>query len=335
MTYETFLSVIEKTSRVKIRDVIGILDKIYRSASESDDAIDEYYKLYDLIEMIFHHDTFIADNNDYHNIAVVCARYDDYDVSCRFIQKGLQIYPYNIDLLADCLKYGLRCGLFDLCNEAYKKLVAKKRNWNWRAYRFAIDYLMDLSDIDLINRDEEIRGLINDFQSNLPEEEDSYLVEAEYIKNLTDKQTKDKKTTRSFLSILEFATSEKSPIQKTPRCDLKLADFYYDNGTNIKKAIELLDRCKKNSIEIQSSVNRNYVYLLSSLCKMTLYYDIYETLDLEQKEELVKNVYRDYHIAALNASDSRVRDCKKLIESFVRETEIPYPYDDAIESTIY
>lgn len=68
---------------------------------------------------------------------------------------------------------------------------------------------------------------------------------------------------------------------------------------------------------------------------MTLYYDTIETLNLEEKETFVKKIYRDYHIAALNTSDSRIRDCKKLIESFVRETEIPYPYDDAIESTIY
>lgn len=335
MTYETFLSLIEKTSRVKICDVINVLDNLYQQAMLSDDAIDEYYKIYDLVDLIFQKNIFIGDDDDYHNIAVVCAKHDDYDVACRFIDKGLHHYPYNIDLLADCLKYGIKCGRNEQCKDIYKNLLLRKADWNWRAYRFAIDYLFDLTSIDSVDRNQEIISLIKDFQSHLPEEEDSYLVEAEYLKNSSVGKNNLQFSQRTFLSVLEYATSDESPVKRTPKCDLKLADFYYKNGTNIDKALKLLERCKKDSIEVQRSVNRSYVYLLSALCKMTQYYDFKDKFNDEDKDSFVRSIYQDYHIASIETTDSRVRDCRKLVESFIRETEIPYPYDDAVNNMIY
>lgn len=334
MTYDTFLSVIKKTARVKIRDVISVLDSLYQKASTSEDAIDEYYKIYDLIDLIFEQQDFIGDDDDYHNTAVVCARHDDYDVAYRFIEKGLKSYPYNVDLLADCLKYGIKCGLYDKCDAAYKNLLLRKSNWNWRAFRFSIDYLLDMSNIDCVDRNGEIISLIYDFQKKLPEEEDSYLVESEYLMN-TNTDMKIPRSKHTFISVLEYATSDESPVKRTPKCDLKLAVFYYNSGTNLERALELLERCKKDSIEIQNSVNRSYVYLLSSLCKMSKYYDNKKNASNEDIDLLVRDIYQDYHIAAIDSTDSRVRDCKNLIESFIRETEIPYPYDDSIENLIY
>ncbi len=335
MTYDTFLSIIQKTNRVKIGDAISVLELLYQQAEDSDDAIDEYYKIYDLIDLIFQSNNFIGDNDDYHNIAVVCARHDDYDVACRFLEKGLEKYPYNVDLLADNLKYGMKCGHNQRCKEIYNILVSKKENWNWRAYRFIIDYLVDLTSIESFTQESDIISLISDFQTNLPDEEDAYLVEAEYLKSKNEISKSTNSNKRTFISVLEYATSNESPVKRTPKCDLKLADYYYTNGTNIEKAIQLLERCKKDSIEVQRSVNRSYVYLLSSLCKMTQYYELRETFNAETKDAFVRCLYQDYHIAALNSTDSRIRDCRRLIEAFIRETEIPYPYDDSINNMIY
>lgn len=335
MTYDTFLAIIGKTAKVKICDAINVLNDLYRQAMASEDAIDEYCKIYDLIDLIFQQKIFIGDGDDFHNIAVICAKQDDFDSACRFLDYGLHYYPYNVDLLADYLKYGMKCNQSDQCRNIYKNLVARKSNWNWRAYKFAIDYLIDLTSIDLTDRNHDIISLISDFQTYLPDEEDAYLVEAEYLQNRSKCENNKDISEHTFVSVLQYAISDASPVKKTPKCDLKLASFYYNNGTNIEKAIELLERCKKDSIEIQESVNRNYVFLLSALCKMTQYYDIKNRIDSEAEETLVKSIYQDYHIAALGDNDSRVRDCKKLIESFIRETKIPYPYDDAIDNMIY
>lgn len=335
MTHNTFLAVIGKTARVKICDAIDVLEELYAQAASSDDAIDEYFKIYDLVDTIFQNNNFIGDSNDYHNIAVVCAKQEDFDTACRFLDHGLQQYPYDVDLLADYLKYGMKCNKKDECEKAYQNLFARKQDWNWRAYKFSIDYLIELVSIDSIDRDESITSLIADFQTDLPDEEDAYLVEAEYLQSRNNRRDKGIQSERTFISILQFATSDESPVKRTPKCDLKLADFYYTNGTNLERALELLERCKKDSVEIQRSVNRNYVFLLSALCKMSQYYDNKNQCNQENAEALVRAVYQDFHVAALDIADSRVRDCKKLIESFVRETQIPYPFDDGVANMIY
>lgn len=271
MTLDTFLAVTNKTARVKITDARFVLEALYQQADGADDAIDEYCKIYDLIDFIFLQQTFIGDGDDYHNIAVTCAKQEDFDTACRFLDHGLKYYPFNVDLLADYLKYGMKCNRKEECQRAYQNFSTRKTSWNWRAYKFAIDYLLELSNIDSTDRSEIVVSLIVDFQANLPEEEDAYLVEAEYLQN--KKNEDNQLSNHTFVSVLQYATSDCSPVRRTPKCDLMLADYYYTNGINIEKALELLERCKKDSVEVQRSVNRNYVYLLSALCKINQYYE--------------------------------------------------------------
>lgn len=334
MTNETLTAIIQRTSKAKLRDVIGVVEELYRQTEMDGDAIDSYYKLYDLFDLVLQQPLLEGTESDFHNLTVTCARQDDYDTACRFLEKGLIQYPHSVDLLSDYLSYGMNCGRSDQCQTIYARLLEQRNAWNWRAYHFSISYLMKVATIC----PKDILELIEEFQAKIPTREESYLDEAD----LLDIFSGHVESSRTFLSVLEHATSDVCPIQRTPKCDLRLADYYYDVGKDLMKAGQLLERCKRNSIEPQLSVNRNYVYLLSALCKMSQYYDTIGSgksrkvgSQENDKEDLVLDVYEDYHIAALNCSDSRVKGCKKLIETFVRETGVPYPYDDdGIESTI-
>ena len=195
MTYETFLSIIERTKRVKISDAMSIIEELYRQAISSEDAIEEYSKIYDLFDLLLQQPMFIGDADDYHNLAVVCAKQGDFDVACRFLDIGLNRYPYCIDLLADYLNYGMQCDRKESCNEAYEKLILKKDDWNWRAYRFAIDYLINLTSIDCDSRDDKILSLITDFQNKLPDDEDyifRVVIPEEKVVEVKDGVTKEK-----------------------------------------------------------------------------------------------------------------------------------------------
>ena len=328
MTHENFYQVVERTKRVKLVDAIDALEDLYGQISRYEGSVEEYCKLYELCDLIFQQSVFLGTEDDYHNAAVVCARGNDYDIACQFLDLGLRRYPYNIDLLADYLKYGMQCGKAEECQEKYNKLILKKDNWNWRAYQFSIDYLMSMMDIDLLDREHEILNLIREYKEKLPEDEGSYLAEVEFMEKKNRKNGLWQEQEPEFIRILNDVIYNNHIVKRTARCDLKLAQYYYDSGQNIEKAMELLERCKVNSIEMQVSVNRSYVYLLLALCKMTQYY---KKKNIENQEDLVQEVYKNYHIAAGGKGDSRIVTSKELIEAFVRETEVAYPYYDDID----
>ena len=335
MTYETIMAVIEKTAKVKLKDVQGVVEELYYNVNSEDDSIDYFYKLNDLIELVLKQKLFEGDENDYHNLSVTYAREGDYYSACRYLEKGIQHFPYAVDLLADYLSYGMQCDKIEECVEMYERLLKVRNRWNWRAYQFSIDYLMKLLSVSPSANIDDIETIVNEFVEKMPEREESYISKAEFIETFRNKKLSDE----SFVSVLEYATSEECIVQRTPKCDLRLSEYYYDLGQNLERANELIERCKINSIELQLSVNRNYVYLLSSLCKMSLFYrtaekGVKKTIEGTEREKMVLDIFDDYHIAAINRHDSRVRGCKDLIIAFVRETGIPYPYDDGIVNDI-
>ena len=116
---------------------------------------------------------------------------------------------------------------------------------------------------------------------------------------------------------------------------MKLADYYYNLGNDLKRANDLIERCKRDSVEAQPSVNRKYVYLLSALCKVCMFYENskqkedVKVQEGSEEEKKILNIYSDYHVA-VDRNDFQVRNCKDLIEALVKETGIPYPYDDGI-----
>ncbi len=98
--------------------------------------------LTDLVQRVVKQEVKSGDADDWHNFAVDIARVDLYDLACDILDCGLEIYPKNIDLLADYLQYGTSCERIEKC-KAYYKILSKipKIRWSWRGYCFSISYL--------------------------------------------------------------------------------------------------------------------------------------------------------------------------------------------------
>lgn len=100
-----------------------------------------------ICDSIINSESIYGSSSDYHNLAVSVARKGFYLQSFTVVQKGLKLYPYNIDLLADAVYYGSSAGKFSECEEYAKILLSRPLAlWNWRAYTFMIDYYMDKTD---------------------------------------------------------------------------------------------------------------------------------------------------------------------------------------------
>lgn len=340
LSYETIVNMCERTGRISLAKLQGILEKLYVEAEEARDAIEQYCQIDNLIELTLGAKSIAGDTSAYHNVAVVLARNDAFDYACDILELGLKSNPMSVDLMADYLKYGCSCNRLKTCGNIFQQLLDQQSKWNWRAYQFAIDYLLEVNVYDTNIQKEKITELVKAFVEKISDSEEAYLTKAEWLKNLSDTECVETWNGETFESVLQDVTQGKFKIKRTPKCDLKLADYYYSLGVRIEEAYSLLEQCKKNSMEIQPSVDRSYVFLLASLCKMSIYYAKAAEIGTKSAEEnpellqLVKDVYSNYHYSALDSGSMYAQNCRHLIETFVCETEIPYPYGDGINNNI-
>ena len=333
MTCESLCEIIERTGKVKIRDLSQVVTETFQYAAQEENAAEYLVPLQKVMETVDSQSVFEGSPDDFHNLSVAFARQEEYLYAYQILQKGLERFPYAVDLLADSLNYGMQCNHYEDCIKNYETLLRVRKRWNWRAYQFSIEFLkkrMDMTpDVDI----DELKQLVQDFIHAQPEHEEGYLEKAKLIR---DYGSDDETQHETYASVLEYALSDECPVGRTPKCALSLADYYYDNA-DLSGALRIIDICKKDSVEIQFSVNRNYVYLLSALCRMSMYYDSVHSESKKaekgsEQEKQVLMVYEDYHVAAVDPHDSRVQGCRKTIEAFVRETGVSYPYDDDIEN---
>ena len=86
--------------------------------------------------------------DDYHNLSVqYTINWDDYVSGFNIVERGLQYYPRNVDLLADAIYYGSCAGEYEKCEQYEIKLNEIPVGlWNWRAFTFLIDYYLQKSD---------------------------------------------------------------------------------------------------------------------------------------------------------------------------------------------
>lgn len=337
MNYDILNRMIEDTGCVKLYFLEGVLNTLYYDQRIGDDY--EPFEKVTILKQLVQSNEVEGDKNLFHNVAVTCARGDDYKFACLIIDEGLKQYPYDVDLLADYLAYGLKGGNSKRCNEVFNRILSIKDRWNWRAYSFTIDYLLDYIskvkyDSDVRDIYERIDNLTSEYIERIRDREDPFCSRYDFI----DKTVPgDEKITKGQDILLQAVNS--GTLKRAPKALLRLADNYYDNG-QVLKANEMIERCKLDSLEIQPSVSRTYVYLLSTMCKISLVYElskgktkkITDDEPESEREKYLMEAYEDFHVACIDFADTRVKNLKTVIRTVVRETGKPYPYDDIDET---
>lgn len=227
-------------------------------------------------DMILADDVNLTGNADaVHNIAVEYARENYYDIACRLLQKALAIkkYAYNIDLLADYLKYST-CFSDNDQEQADLYLVRlmsiNKKRWNWRAYEFSIDYLL-----------EEMKSTADSFETKIG---DVLRLAEEYKDKFRDTEYAD----RAYHELADVhmenddqKASERvlreavRKLKKAPSCAMQLADSYYKRGS-YREASEYIKQCILMNNELESTINKGYPYILYALCQIR---EVYENMD--------------------------------------------------------
>ena len=312
--YNRLFSVAENTKIIKLSELhtllLQLMDKNekgedeygnYDFAESTDKRIEELSSLLQNPEISFE-----GNSNDYHNLAVDCAKKEHYGFACIIIERGLQNTPYSVDLLADMIRYQLDKGSEDRmkkCEVPYQKLKELNPNlWNWRAFSFSLDYLLEKwkaqKGASMIKS--EIVRCADRFVKKMGDDP-KYADQAYFDRAMVEKECGNK-ITAVEIEIL------KKPIDngyRAPKCALSLADIYFESQ-QYEDAIKMLQICAKNVFSPQPDISGGYTFLLTALTKATLLFDDHEKDKKDYDVNRINEIYKDFRTALKEFSKESV-----------------------------
>ncbi len=232
--------------------------------------------------------------DEIHNFSTELARAGYYGRACFILEQGIAQYSLNTDLLADYLAYGVRCGEIQKCEEYFEKLnQISDRRKTWRAFRFAVDYL--IFKINETDDDNEIAGLKKDalniverFKNALPEEELAYLCEYDIYEATFD-------VTTGLNKLESFLNNENRTAKVAPKCHLKYIDKMLQKGEYEKITLYANDGAAEAAQE-QESVDTGYFFYALALAKDALWLKSEQKKDSIEKDEAAE-ILRCYQTA--------------------------------------
>lgn len=288
-----------------------------------------YGEIRDLINTFCGQDSICGTEEEFHNLAVNLAKSNLEDLSCIVLERGLKMHK-NVDLLADYLQYGLRCGNKEKCTEYYNVLKKiPKRIWTWRGFSFSIEYLQYKLDNET-STDKEIDKLVKEIESiadeyiqKFPYSEDSYLVRSRIYKTVKDNPDKE----------IEILKECMEKIKVCSRVALRGADILFERGL-YDEALVCVQRALNDANRTQGSINEGYGYYLAGLCKISLLPK--NKSEVDKKD--IESIYEEFNAAFLNFGweidrtykDIMVKKTKSIKTRY--DVEIPYIYEKLIEN---
>lgn len=219
------------------------------------------------------------DENDYHNKSADLARKGKIREAADMSSRGLEKFPYNMDLLADAIKYSSDVGDVSTAEKYLNKLNERvpRNTWNWRAYTFVLDFLMK----NFSKNEKLCREIIADYKKNLPYEEKSAVAESELEEKLGNHDTSK-----------EILAKTVKGRFNAPQCALRLLDLQIQHG-EFEEALRTSDYFLIASCEAQPSTNANYQLYVRCLAEdAVLHKKYYEDGSVTEEEvERMKNLY--------------------------------------------
>lgn len=309
-------------NRIIVSQADVLIEQFFRMAidNNSPEVAKKYRKsAYDIIDELLEENanTIVSgDADDFHNLSVRFSRQDDYETALEIVKKGLTVHKSNTDLLADAIKYGSACGDFEDCDMYYQRLnKISKRRWTWRAYSFIIDYLVDsldryeeISDEIFDEKKEQILCLVEEYQKNFYDMEDSWYSEFDVYWKLNER--------KKAKEILEEISKKEI---NCPKSWLRYSDILMDDG-DLEKAENLLKRLKKNDFD------SSYFYYLYGKCrfeKLLKQPDLLKDREDETIQTAIQETYRSFAMAwRLDANPGLKEKIRSTIKRLFLESEI-------------
>ena len=342
ITYQEFMDSIEAEHYLVISDAIETVKTLLydKEHIENDYDVYESYdnstrkKLHDISRAFSRKDiSYYGNANEYHNLAVDYSKHSMFYDACLILECGLKKFNSSVDLLADLIKYYANIGMMDDAEKAYDKLLKIPKNrWNWRAYIFVSDYLIDCIDVNFGN-DRSRNSVLQFTQDDTINE--AFKVADEYIKYA---QIHTENIDKAYFQLAETISklgsrddnNETEEIvllkgcelsESATRCALKLAELYFERG-NYSESINFLNKSITAFSKPQLEIRGSYLYLLRAMSNTSqLLHDINsQNINFGDKKECILNIYCDFNSALAtqdlpNEYEQAAKNTIKILET--------------------
>ncbi|WP_336595683.1 hypothetical protein [Bacteroides acidifaciens] len=239
--------------------------------------------------------TICGSADDYHNLASEYARKGFYAMAATIAVAGASRYTYNIDLLADIIKYSCDSQRWNNCKKAYERLCTmNKKLWNWRAFTFSINYLIDrCSTEELLVREvtyNEALALSKEYKESSLQDERAWVAEAELF-------LMENEVEKAIQTLVDGVAQ----VGVAPQCCVKLSDIYLKRG-EYENVIKYSAIGARATAQEQPSASIAYLYYVSALAKDALIHQAAReqdngTVDGFCNHDAVNDALIDYEIA--------------------------------------
>ena len=251
----------------------------------------------------------------YHNYAVAFARLGEFDIACDVLLRGLERYKANIDLLSDYLVYAIKSSKdehYKKCEEIFDTLqLYRPQFWNWRAYDFSIDYLLDKIDRGL-GEPFEIRqqclAIAKEFQKRIHDSELGYIAEGNVYSRFGEANKE--------MAILKKALirTDLHAVQSA----IALTEIYIKRN-NPQEALQCVKRVLSDFPDINARTTPSRVYVLSVISKTAqLLSGMHSNPDHTIDKELAKEILDDWdNVKKFSVRDQQYFDTAKSLVKLV------------------
>lgn len=288
-----------------------------------------------------------SDAADYHNSAAKCAREGDKTAAFNIVLEGLERYPVNIDLLADAIAYGDGHDRLQYLQQLDKMGY---ECWNWRAFLFSIDYLLEslnyASDSsswgetewkafqqDAKKTRKNAFDIALEYQKAFPNDERAYKA---YADILLSEGSKGKHAAKEYYRKIFFGEGQarSRPAFPVAQCCVAFADMLAEDG-EYEEVIRVCRLGIAGTAQEQPSSNVGYMYYLMALSEDALLHlqRFDGECDLGFPQETVREPIIHYRVAYRILSDSfneYRENAKRRVTalSFEAGLELPSEFSD-------
>lgn len=267
--------------------------------------------------------------DEYHNLASEFARNSLYKGASIIASYGAMLYKFNVDLLADIIKFSSKTQDWASCEKAVDRLETIPRaRWGWRAFTFLIDYLFDRLEVSSPNRYAALEKEIMQYIAAYKKIGDERAWVAESKLYLLRGQRE--KAVNILMQGVEA-------IRVVPQISVRLSDLLLQDG-RYEEVIKYAAIGIRSTAEDQPSANTGYLIYVSALAKDAIIHeeDYNHPADPEKgfsDKEKICSALTDYEIARdlLRRSnpiyianiEQRIKILKKKSGMVDRDTETP------------